>query len=149
MLNRITTLPLDKRIAGVHCIPITDNGALVMAWDRDELILTTIGGRLEENESLDEALEREAMEEVGIILDSNRVPFASWYWQSTDTYTVWFLVRAEKFLSYSFDYEKTGYVIFNFDTAKQMISKIEPNTVKRVQILEMAEERAKNLSWLV
>ncbi|ALC85118.1 NUDIX hydrolase [Bacillus sp. FJAT-22090] len=148
MLTRITTLPKDKRIAGVHCIPITDNGSILMAWDKDELILTTIGGRIEENESLDKALEREAMEEVGIILDSNRIPFASWYWQSTDTYTVWFLVRVEKILAYSFDFEKTGYVIFNFETAKQIVSKIESNNDKRVQILKMAEERAKNLSWI-
>ncbi|MFB5087708.1 NUDIX domain-containing protein [Psychrobacillus sp. PGGUH221] len=122
MLTRITTLPKDKRIAGVHCIPITETGSIMMAWDKDELILTTIGGRIEENESLDEALEREAMEEVGIILDSNRIPFASWYWQ--------------------------GYVIFNFETAKQIVSKIESNNDKRVQILKMAEERAKNLSWI-
>lgn len=148
MLTRITTLPKDKRIAGVHCIPITDTGSIMMAWDKDELILTTIGGRIEENESLDEALEREAMEEVGIILDSNRIPFASWYWQSTDTYTVWFLIRVEKILAYSFDFEKTGYVIFNFETAKQIVSKIEANNDKRVQILKMAEERAKNLSWI-
>lgn len=148
MLAKITTLPKDKRIAGVHCIPITDNGSILMAWDKDELILTTIGGRIEENESLDAALEREAMEEVGIILDSNRIPFASWYWQSTDTYTVWFLVRVEKVLAYSFDFEKTGYVIFNFETAKQLVSKIESNNVKRVQILNMAEERARNLSWI-
>lgn len=148
MLAKITTLPKDKRIAGVHCIPIADNGSILMAWDKDELLLTTIGGRIEENESLDEALEREAMEEVGIILDSNRIPFASWYWQSTDTYTVWFLVRVEKILAYSFDFEKTGYVIFNFETAKQIVSKIESNNVKRVQILKMAEERARNLSWI-
>ncbi|MEK4760722.1 NUDIX domain-containing protein [Viridibacillus sp. FSL E2-0187] len=67
MLNTIIDLPEDKRIAGVHCIPITENGTIVLAWDKEEKLLTTIGGRIEENESIDEALEREAMEEVGIL----------------------------------------------------------------------------------
>ncbi|MEK4486389.1 NUDIX domain-containing protein [Psychrobacillus sp. FSL H8-0484] len=94
MLNTIIDLPEDKRIAGVHCIPITENGTIVMAWDKEEKLLTTIGGRIEENESIDEALEREAMEEVGMTLSTKRIPFASWYWQASDTYTVWFLVKA-------------------------------------------------------
>ena len=68
MLKVINELPNNKKIAGVHCIPITEQGTIVMAWDRDEQVLTTIGGRIEGNEGLYEALEREAMEEVGIIL---------------------------------------------------------------------------------
>lgn len=148
MLNKINDLPDDKRIAGVHCIPIAENGTIVMAWDRDEQLLTTIGGRIEENENLDEALDREAMEEIGVILNSKRIPFASWYWQSTDTYTVWFLVKAEKFIPYTFDFEKSGYVIFNFETAKQITSKIEPENGERVHILNIAEERAKQLNWI-
>lgn len=148
MLNKINELPEDKRIAGVHCIPITDNGTIVMAWDKEEQLLTTIGGRIEEKESIDEALEREAMEEVGIVLKSVRVPFASWYWQSTDTYTVWFLVKAEKFSPYTFDFEKSGYVIFNFETANQIISKIESDNGPRLHIINMAKERAKQLNWI-
>jgi 8-oxo-dGTP diphosphatase len=142
LLKMIKELPTDKRIAGVHCIPITADGTIVMAWDKDEQVLTTIGGRIEENENIDEALDREAMEEVGIILDSNRIPFASWYWQSTDTYTVWFLVEAKEFVKHSFDNEKTGYVIFNFETARQMVSKVEGRE-ERIQILTNAEERVK------
>jgi 8-oxo-dGTP diphosphatase len=140
----IKELPTDKKIAGVHCIPITGNGTIVMAWDKDEQVLTTIGGRIEENENFDQALDREAMEEVGIILDSKRNPFASWHWQSTDTYTIWFLVEAKEFVKHSFDNEKTGYVITNFETARQMVSKIEGRE-ERIQILKMAEERAKKL----
>ncbi|MFJ9462190.1 NUDIX hydrolase [Viridibacillus arvi] len=148
MLNTIIDLPEDKRIAGVHCIPITENGTIVMAWDKEEKLLTTIGGRIEENESIDEALEREAMEEVGMILNSKRIPFASWYWQTSDTYTVWFLVKAVKFLPYTFDFEKSGYVISNFETAKQIISKVELGNESRIQILDIAKERAIQLDWL-
>lgn len=52
MLNFISELPTDYPIAGVHCVPILDNGNLLMVWDRDEKTLTTIGGRLEGNEYL-------------------------------------------------------------------------------------------------
>ena len=144
MLRKINVLPTDKRIAGVHCIPITDQGTTVMAWDKEEQVLTTIGGRIEENETIDEALDREAYEEVGMILDSKRIPFASWYWESTDTYTVYFLVKVREFVSYSFDFEKTGYVILNFETARQIVSKVEGRE-ERIQILTIAEERLSEL----
>ncbi|WP_313891819.1 NUDIX domain-containing protein [Psychrobacillus sp.] len=149
MLKAIIDLPDDKKIAGVHCIPITKNGAIVMAWDKEEQLLTTISGRIEESESIVEALEREAMEEVGMTLHSKRIPFASWYWDATDTYTVWFLVKAEKFLPYTFDFEKSGYVITNFETAKQIILKVESENVVRLQILDIAKERAIQLKWLI
>lgn len=148
MLNTIINLPNDKKIAGVHCIPITKNGTIVMAWDKEEQLLTTIGGRIEKNESIDEALEREAFEEVGLTIGSIRVPFASWYWESTDTYTVWFLVKVENFVPYTFDFEKSGYVIYNFETAKQIISKLEPENKARLQILNQAKERAEQLKWI-
>lgn len=147
MLKVINELPNNKKIAGVHCIPITEQGTIVMAWDRDEQVLTTIGGRIEGNEGLYEALEREAMEEVGIILSANRIPIASWYWTSTDTYTIYFLVKAERFIPISFEFEKTGYVIFNFETARQMVSKVEGRG-ERIQILEIAEKQAKLLNWI-
>ena len=146
MLKAISVLPEDKRIAGVHCIPIMENGSIVMAWDKEEQLLTTIGGRLEGEESIEEALERESMEEVGMTISSERIPFASWYWESTDTYTIWFLVKANKFLPYSFDFEKSGYVIFNFETAKQIISKLESNNKIRTEILNLAYERVKLLN---
>ncbi|MGE8205716.1 NUDIX domain-containing protein [Heyndrickxia sp. NPDC080065] len=148
MLNSIIDLPKDKRIAGVHCISITENGTIVMAWDEEEQLLTTIGGRIEKNECIDEALDREAMEEVGMTLCSERIPFASWYWKSTDTYTVWFLVKANKFIPYTFDYEKSGYVIYNFETAEKIITKIEQGNETRLMILNMAKEKAKKLKWL-
>ncbi|WP_235851606.1 NUDIX domain-containing protein [Heyndrickxia camelliae] len=65
MLKKISELPTDKRIAGVHCVPITADGNIVMAWDKEEQVLTTIGGRIEGIETLEEALDRELMEEVG------------------------------------------------------------------------------------
>lgn len=146
MLKEISVLPKDKKIAGVHCVPIMENGSLVMAWDKEEQLLTTIGGRLEGEESIEEALERESMEEAGMIISSEKIPFASWYWESTDTYTVWFLVKAQKFLPSSFDFEKSGYVIFNFETAKQLISKLEPNNKNRIAILNLAFEKAQQLN---
>ncbi len=110
LLTKIDALPTDKKIAGVHCVPFTENGNILMSWDRDEQLLTTIGGRLEGNESIDQALEREAMEEVGILFEEEKIPFALWYWDSTDSYTIWFLAKVKKMEPYSFDFEKTGYV---------------------------------------
>ena len=66
MLNDRDSLPKDRRIAGVHCKPITEQGMIMLSWDKAEQQITTIGGRLENGESLKEALEREVMEEVGI-----------------------------------------------------------------------------------
>ncbi|WP_342527679.1 NUDIX domain-containing protein [Chryseomicrobium sp. FSL W7-1435] len=145
MLKSINVLPEDKKTAGVHCVPITENGSLVMAWDKEEDLLTTIGGRLEGDESIEEALAREAMEEVGLIIGPERIPFASWYWESTDSYTVWFLVRVHELLPYSFDFEKSGHVIFNFETAKHMVPKLEPGVTKRRDLLLLAEEKVKEL----
>lgn len=147
MLKVISALPTDKRIAGVHCIPITKDGLIVMAWDKDEQLLTTIGGRLEGEESIEEALERELLEEVGMTISSEKIPFASWYWESTDSYTIWFLVKAEKFLPYTFDFEKSGYVIFNFDTAKQIITRLEPKDETRIGILNLAYNKAEQINF--
>lgn len=148
MLMAIEELPNDKPIAGVHCVPITDDGLVVMAWDKEEQILTTIDGRIEGNESFEEALEREAMEEVGMTISNEKIPFASWYWESTDTYTIWYLVKVQQFLPYTFENEKTGYVLLNFNTAKQMITKLETNFEKRIQILDLAYKKAIQLEWL-
>lgn len=145
MLKPITILPVDKKVAGVHCVPITEDGSIVMAWDKEEHLLTTIGGRIEGDESIEEALAREAMEEVGLVIGSERIPFASWYWESTDSYTVWYLVDVQEFLPYSFDFEKSGHVIFNFETALHMIAKLEPGATKRRDLLLLAEEKVKEL----
>lgn len=77
-----------KRLRVFISIPITEQGNIIMAWDEDEQILTTIGGRVEGNESLGEALAREVMEESGITLHDKKIPFASWYWDCTNTYSV-------------------------------------------------------------
>ncbi|MFJ7973692.1 NUDIX hydrolase [Psychrobacillus sp. NPDC096389] len=146
MLNAISALPVNKEIAGVHCVPIMKDGSIVLAWDKEEQLLTTIGGRLEGEESIEEALERELMEEVGMTIGSEKIPFASWYWESTDTYTIWFLAKADKFLPYSFDFEKTGYVIFNFETAKQIISKLEPHNKTRIDVLNLAYDKVQQFN---
>ena len=145
MLKEIHELPSDKKIAGIHCIPITEEGNIVMAWDKEEKVLTTIGGRIEGEETLDEALDRELMEEVGLVVGEQRLPIASWYWESTDTYTVWMLAKVDHFVPYEFNNEKTGYVIFNVETAKQMVSKIDGGAGERIEILKIAEERVQKL----
>ncbi|MFE5320076.1 NUDIX domain-containing protein [Paenibacillus sp. NPDC056579] len=125
MLRFISELPQDKPIAGVHSVPVLENGNLIMVWDRDEQALTTIGGRVERGETLDEALDREALEEAGVVLGKERIPFACWYWQETNSYTVWLLTRVESFLDMPQGFEKTGYVVMNFPTAVGLVTKLE------------------------
>ena len=137
MLKLISEVPSNKRIAGVHCVPVLDNGTMIMVWDREEQGLTTIGGRLERNESLEEGLDREVMEEAGLIISKERIPFACWYWENTDSYTVWYLVKVKEFVEMPSGYEKTGYVIMNFETAIQMILKLE-GMGERVEIVKRA-----------
>ena len=137
MLKLISEVPSNKRIAGVHCVPVLDNGTMIMVWDREEQGLTTIGGRLERNESLEEGLNREVMEEAGLIISKERIPFACWYWENTDSYTVWYLVKVKEFVEMPTGYEKTGYVIMNFETAIQMILKLEGRG-ERVEIVKRA-----------
>lgn len=137
MLRFIEELPKDKRIAGVHCVPVLDNGNMIMAWDYDEQVLTTIGGRLEKGESISEGLNREVFEETGIILKEISRPFASWYWKETDTYTIYFLAEVKQFQEMLDGFEKTGYVITNFRTAIEMIKKIEGRK-ERIEIIKRA-----------
>ncbi|WP_260866819.1 NUDIX domain-containing protein [Paenibacillus sp. Y412MC10] len=100
-------------------------------------VLTTIGGRLEENESIQEGLEREALEEAGIELAEIRIPFASWFWKETNSYTVYFLTQVNKFVSIPEGFEKTGYIITNFETAIDMIMNIEGRG-ERIEIIRRA-----------
>ncbi len=86
MLEFITELPANKVIGGVHCVPILDNGNLVMVWDKEEKVLTTIGGRLAKDESIFDGLDREVMEEAGLILSEEKTLFASWHWKEFDAY---------------------------------------------------------------
>ncbi|TFE19437.1 NUDIX hydrolase [Cohnella luojiensis] len=132
------SLPSDKRIAGVHCIPITEDGSIVMVWDKNEKALTTVGGRLENNEDIITALDRETIEEAGIILESHRMPIASWYWENTDTYTIFVMARVKEYAIMPEGFEKTGRVIMNFETARQIISKIEGDGF-RIALLALAE----------
>jgi 8-oxo-dGTP diphosphatase len=137
MLRFINELPKDYPIAGVHCVPILENGNMMMVWDRDEKVLTTIGGRLEKNESLQDGLDREVLEEAGIELTNRRIPFASWFWEETRSYTVYFLARVKRFTDVPEGYEKTGYVITNFETAIEIIKKVEGRE-ERIEIIRRA-----------
>ncbi|MFD1952647.1 hypothetical protein ACFSL6_00250 [Paenibacillus thailandensis] len=40
-------------------------------------------------------MDRETVEEAGLILEAKRVPFAAWYWESTDTYTVFVIAKVK------------------------------------------------------
>jgi len=141
MLSWITELPSDKHIAGVHCVPVLPDGNIIMVWDREEQGLTTIGGRLEANETLEAGLDREVMEEAGLVLAEERIPFASWHWESTDTYTVWFLAKVTTIEQMPERFEKTGCVIMNFETAVQMLMQLE-GMGERVQIIQRARSLA-------
>lgn len=139
MLKRICQLPSDNPVAGAHCLPLTADNALVMVWDKAERFLTTIGGRLEEGEDIDVALAREALEEAGIVLKSERTLFASFYWESTATYTVFYLAHVDHFVDMPAGFEKTGRVVTDFETARQIVATVE-GVGERIQILNWAEE---------
>ncbi|AZN43442.1 NUDIX hydrolase [Paenibacillus albus] len=132
------SFPTDKRIAGVHSIPITEDGSIVMVWDKNEKKLTTVGGRIEANEEIDTALNRETVEEAGLILESERIPIAAWYWESTDTYTVFVIARVKEYGIMPEGFETTGRVTMNFETARQIISEIEGEGF-RLELLDIAE----------
>jgi 8-oxo-dGTP diphosphatase len=73
-------------------------------------------------------------------LSDSRIPFASWFWKETNGYTIYFLTQVKRFLQIPKGFEKTGYVIMNFQTAIDMITKIEGreeriNIIKRAGIL--------------
>ncbi|CAN7499270.1 NUDIX domain-containing protein [Paenibacillus sp. LjRoot153] len=134
----VWVFPTDKRIASIHSILITDDGSLIMVWDKNEENLTTVGGRIENNEDLDAALDRETVEEAGLILKPYRLPIASWYWESTDTYTVFVLARVKEYLEIPKGFETTGRVIMNFETARQMILRFEGKGL-RTELLDIVE----------
>ncbi|WP_256376736.1 NUDIX hydrolase [Cohnella herbarum] len=131
-------------MGGVHCIPLLDNGNLMMVWDREEKVLTTIGGRLEQNETIEDGLDREVMEEAGIELTEIRVPFASWFWKESNGYTIYFLTLVKRICEIPKGYEKTGYVIMNFETALDMIKNIEGRE-ERIEIIRRAGILSGNL----
>ncbi|WP_274366237.1 NUDIX domain-containing protein [Paenibacillus thermotolerans] len=131
--------PTDKRIAGIHSIPITEDGSIVMVWDKHEKNITTVGGRVENNEDLDVALNRETVEEAGLILEEFRMPIASWYWESTDSYTVFVLAKVKEYVKMPEGFETTGRVTMNVETARQLIDKIEGEGF-RTELLDIVRE---------
>lgn len=145
MLKRTETLPTDRPVVGVHVVPFTDDGYIVMGWNREEAALTTIGGRIELGETHEQALGREAREEAGITLQGPYRPFASWYWESSDTYTVWYTARVAGWHDLLPGFENTGRVIFTPETARSIISQLhhDPGQKARLQLLTWAEEAMK------
>ncbi|MDF2652315.1 MAG: hypothetical protein K0Q73_8120 [Paenibacillus sp.] len=137
MLEFITEISADKKIGGVHCVPVLDNGNLVMVWDREEKVLSTIGGRISSNESIMQCLDREVMEEAGIELTDERTLFASWHWKEFDAYRLYYLAKVKSFVEIPVGYETTGYVIMNFETAIEMIKKIEGRE-ERIEVIRKA-----------
>jgi 8-oxo-dGTP pyrophosphatase MutT (NUDIX family) len=137
MLKFTATIPSDKPVRSVHCVPILDNGDLVMVWDREDKVLTTVGGRLEGNESILEGLRREALEEAGIELSDELTLFASWYWEEYGVYRLFYLAQVKHFVERPEGFETTGYVIMNFETALDMIEKIEGRE-ERIQVIRRA-----------
>ncbi|MCM3628669.1 NUDIX hydrolase [Paenibacillus glycanilyticus] len=131
--------PTDKRIAGIHSIPVTEDGLIVMAWDKYEQTLTTVGGRIEGDENLDAALDRETVEEAGLLLEDNRVPVASWHWETTDSYTVFVLAKVKQYVDMPGGFETTGRVMMNIETALQMINKLEGEGL-RTELLRIVEQ---------
>ncbi|WP_127499468.1 NUDIX domain-containing protein [Paenibacillus glycanilyticus] len=130
--------PTDKRIAGIHSIPVTSNGSIVMVWDKYEQSLTTVGGRVEGDEDLITALDRETVEEAGLFLEDERIPVAAWYWESTNTYTVFVIAKVKQYVEIPEGFETTGRVTMNIETAKQMIIKMEGEGM-RTDLLKIAE----------
>ncbi|MFC7679940.1 hypothetical protein [Paenibacillus sp. GCM10028914] len=65
------------------------------------------------------------MEEAGIELMEDRTLFSSWHWKQFDTHRLIYLARVKRFVEIPKGYETTGYVIMNFETAIEMIQKIE------------------------
>ncbi|HWI53121.1 MAG TPA: NUDIX hydrolase [Symbiobacteriaceae bacterium] len=141
MLRPISELPTDKRIAGAHILPVTADGSIVMCWNHEECLLTTIGGRIEAGETIEQALQREAREEAGITLAGPFAPFASWYWESTDTYTVWFHGRLAGYTDMPPGFETTGRVVCSIETARELIRHLpHPSTEVRLALLDLAQK---------
>ena len=147
MLTRIEQLPTDKRIAGVHSIPVLEDGSIVMVWDRNERTLTTVGGRLEPGETVNEALDRETVEEAGLVLKEERIPIAAYYWETTDTYTVFIAAKVDRYVPMPEGFETTGRVTFNLETALQIVEKLEGKGM-RTELLSWAEDAVAKLLYI-
>jgi 8-oxo-dGTP diphosphatase len=71
-------------------------------------------------------------------LESNRIPIASWYWDSTDTYTVFVMGRVKEYVDMPEGFETTGRVTMNIETARQIIYKIEGEGL-RTELLDIVD----------
>jgi 8-oxo-dGTP diphosphatase len=71
-------------------------------------------------------------------LESKRLTIASWYWENTDTYTVFVLARVKDYVEMPKGFETTGRVTMNIETARQMIHKIEGEGL-RTELLDIVD----------
>lgn len=143
MLIQTEVLPEDRPVAGVHVIPVTEQGEIVMGWNGTARLLETVGGRLEPGESIDAALRREAVEEAGLLLAEPFSLFGVWYWDSSDTYTALYLAQVAGTVPIPPGFETTGRVTFTFETVRQIIASLAHDLHRelRIEILNAAEER--------
>jgi 8-oxo-dGTP pyrophosphatase MutT (NUDIX family) len=145
MLTPVRALPGDAPIASIHVVAFVDRHHVVMAWDRIERYLTTIGGRVEGTESLTQALDREAIEEAGLVLEDRRDPIAAYRWPDTGTYTVFVVARVRRLVEIPPGFEKTGRVVCSLATAADIIRTVEPDPEVRLRVLELAGSAAQVL----
>jgi 8-oxo-dGTP pyrophosphatase MutT (NUDIX family) len=145
MLSAIQALPTDGPVESIHVVAFVDRQHVVMAWDQNERYLTTVGGRLEGGESPTEALDREAIEEAGVVLHSRREVFAAYRWPDSGNYTVFVVARVRRLVEMPSGYEKTGRVICSLETAADIVRTVESDPQVRLMILAMAAAAAPRL----
>lgn len=145
MLHEISSIPHDKPVAGVHVVPVCDDRSIVMGWHMERGLLETVGGRIEQGETVEDALRREALEEAGLILAEPFIPFASFYWESTDTYTIWFVARVQSLTRMPSVFETSGRVVTNVRTAQAIIRRVEADGEWRIQLLAWAARAMERL----
>lgn len=149
-LTRIDQFPTDHVIGGVHCIPVTESGEIIMGWCEERALLETIGGRLDPGETWDEALAREVHEEAGLVVDGPHEPVAAFLWTDVNRYTVWVTAKVRSIGPIPDEFETTGRIITNIHTAQQMLHNIRGHRWRevRLHVLAWAEEKLKEMQLL-
>ncbi|MCK9858292.1 hypothetical protein [Paenibacillus sp. ATY16] len=71
-------------------------------------------------------------------MEDERIPVAAWYWESTNSYTVFVIAKVKQYVETPEGFETTGRVTMNIETAKQMIIKMEGEGM-RTDLLKIAE----------